>query len=124
MFVLLEGVDERAAGPGGTAVTQAAFTDLPGTDVLLEAVLLTPVVLDDYCEEFRFHEPDDESHGDEPPAAEPGLLEVRRSVVEALVGRLARAGSSFRVESARSAAKPIRSTPKPTRSTALYWVAM
>ena len=45
----------------------------PGTDILLEEVLLTPVVLDDYCEEFRHHEHGDEPHDDEAaPPASPG----------------------------------------------------
>lgn len=30
--------------------------NVPGAPLILEEVLLAPVVLDDYCEEFRFHE--------------------------------------------------------------------
>jgi len=38
----------------------------PDVETLLEEVLLTPVVLDDYCEDFRFHEHDEESDESEP----------------------------------------------------------
>jgi hypothetical protein len=33
--------------------------DVPGAPLILEEVLRAPVVLDDYCEEFRFHEHDE-----------------------------------------------------------------
>ena len=47
---------------------------IPGAERILEEVLLTPVVLDDYCEEFRFHDHGEEAdsavHGDPAPGAE------------------------------------------------------
>jgi hypothetical protein len=49
-----------------SAIARAERSE-PGAELVLEEVLLAPVVLDDYCEEFRYHEHDEadpDAHGD------------------------------------------------------------